>query len=175
MNKQTYISLLEALDDAQWQAIIDGEALLIIDDLSLAIGSPHSANVMLTASADIDVASLRANSLAQADESLTRYYRTHPLTRKGFTVQATALVEKHGEQAFAALAYDLPERTLFVDGGELIAESQESPRHRYGAFCELELEQHIDHTQIAMRVRQWLESGAAHERYLEMNVCRYTC
>lgn len=174
MNKHTFISLLEVLSDAQWQAIVDGKALLIVDDLSLAIGSADSPNVILAAQTGLDAASLSAESLAQADELLTQYYRTHPLTRKGFTVQATALMEQYGEQAFAALTYDFPERTLFVDGGELIAETKDSPRHRYGAFCELE--QVIDdHTEIAVRVKQWLASGAAHERYLEMNVCRYTC
>jgi hypothetical protein len=62
---------------------------------------------------------------------------------------------------------------LFVDGGEVIAECADSPRHRYGVFCELEstLSEHA----IEEQVRQWLERGEAYEDYLGMNVCRYNC
>ena len=75
--------------------------------------------------------------------------------------------------AFAAVAGQYPKYTLFVEGDRVVAESAESPRHRYGAFCEL------DHVLSGVasddRVRQWLGSGEAYSLYLSMNVCRYSC
>ncbi|WP_299871795.1 hypothetical protein [uncultured Cocleimonas sp.] len=173
MNKQTFISLLKKLKESHWQAIVDGEALQMVDDLRLEIGALNLSNIILDSSSGLDAVSLREKTLEQADELLSSYYLTHPLTRKGFTIQARALVEQYGGLDFAAPLGSFPERTLFVEGGELIAENRDSPRHRYGAFCELE--NTFDNATILVLVNKWIESGAAHERYLEMNVCRYSC
>ena len=67
----------------------------------------------------------------------------------------------------------LPRYALFVDGVEVVAEPPESPRHKNGVFCELE--RPLDERAVEACVRKWLERGDAHERYLETNLCRYTC
>jgi len=83
------------------------------------------------------------------------------------------LIDRLGAGAFAAAPRQLARYTLFVEGGEVVAESAESPRHKYGVYCELE--RPVGDAETEVRVRKWLQRGEAHERYLEMNVCRYNC
>jgi hypothetical protein len=96
-----------------------------------------------------------------------------PLSQNEFNRQVEALFETYGASAFAALASQYPKYTLFVEDDKVVAESAESPRHRYGAFCELD--HALSGTALDDRVRQWLSSGEAYSLYLSMNVCRYNC
>ena len=95
------------------------------------------------------------------------------LSRSEFDRQLEALFRQHGATAFAALGEQYPERTLFFERDRVVAESADSPRHRYGAFCELE--EPLSGAALEAHVRQWLASGDAYELYLGMNVCRYNC
>ena len=98
---------------------------------------------------------------------------TQELSRSDFDRQVEALFGQHGARAFAALEGQYPERTLFVEGEQVVAESADSPRHRYGTFCELE--EPLSGAALEAHVRQWLASGDAYELYIGMNVCRYNC
>jgi hypothetical protein len=175
MTPELFIQLLKQLHDSDWQSVFEGQAVLMIDDLRLGIGPADAANVILDTASEggSDVNALKLASIANAAELLNNYYLTHPLTLPGFNHQAGRLIATHGAPAFAAPDGALPKFTLFVDGGEVIAECADSPRHRYGVFCELEsaLSEHA----IEAQVRQWLERGEAYEDYLGMNVCRYNC
>ena len=175
MNESRFRQLLEQLEESVWQALADGQALLLVDDRYLQPGPVTAPNAIVTPaeSPTMDLVGLRRNTLAQVEELLYAYYRTHPLTRVGFDHQVEALIEHHGAMAFAAPPGRLPQRTLFVDGGELLAEGPDSPRHRYGAYCELSGP--VADDRVEESVRRWLDSGEAHERYLGMNVCRYNC
>ena len=175
MKKQDFISLLEKLDDATWQAVIEGQALLLVDDVQLVSGDAQSANAIIRASENMADSKdlLRQKSLEEAGEILANYYLTHPLTLHGFNLQAKQLLEKYGMAAFAAAIGELPEYTLFVEGGEVVAEPATSPRHRYGVFCELG--HSVPLSAVDEQVKKWLDQGEAHERYLGMNVCRYNC
>jgi hypothetical protein len=175
MKDTRFIELLEQLEDSSWQALREGRDICIIDDQRLEIGPEESGNAVVSASLiqTGDAEEFRREVISRAPEFLCRYYQAHPLSLAGFKQQVLQLFTEHGAEAFAAAEGELPERTLFVDGSEVIAESAESPRHRYGAYCELdELSPGQD---VAEFVMQWLEQGEAHERYLEMNVCRYNC
>ncbi|ANJ66308.1 hypothetical protein A9404_01970 [Halothiobacillus diazotrophicus] len=95
------------------------------------------------------------------------------LSESEFNQQVEQLFAQHGIAAFAAPYGSVPPFTLFVEEDTVVAESASSPRHRYGAFCELDdpltgeaLETHVQH---------WLRSGEAYALYLSMNVCRYNC
>ncbi len=88
-----------------------------------------------------------------------------------FNQQVSQLLTQYGEQAFAAAQGQYPEYTLFVEEDRVIAEPRTSPRHRYGAFCELP--KALDAQQTAARVQRWVASGEAYERFVGMNVCRY--
>ena len=175
MNDSIFRQLLEQLEDTAWQALAEGQALLLVDDRYLRPGPANAPNAIVAPAegAVTDAAGLRRIALARTEELLYAYYRIHPLTRAGFDHQATALIERYGAAAFAAPPDRLPHRTLFVDGGELVAEAPDSPRHRYGAYCELPGP--IADDQVEGHVRRWLDSGEAHERYLGMNACRYNC
>ena len=94
----------------------------------------------------------------------------HPPSQTDFDRQVDALFDQYGECAFAALEGQLPSYTLFVEGDQVIAEPRTSPRHRYGAFCELD--RPLGDAEIKIRVRQWLTRGEAYQRFLGMNCCR---
>lgn len=96
-----------------------------------------------------------------------------PLTQDEFEHQVEALFAAHGAGAFAASPGCLPVRTLFVDGAQVVAETADSPRHRYGAFCEPGRE--MDAAALNDYVWHWLRGGEAYRLYLSMNVCRYSC
>ena len=96
-----------------------------------------------------------------------------PLSQNEFNRQVEALFEAYGASAFAAVAGQYPKYTLFVEDDKVVAESAESPRHRYGACCELD--QALSDAALDVRVRQWLSGGEAYSLYLSMNVCRYSC
>jgi len=175
MNEQLFISLLEQLGEADWQSVIDGKGVLVIDDLYLGIGPVDASNAILCAPDEgtSDAATLKSESIADAVALLNNYYLTHPLTQVGFNHQAQKLFDEYGANAFAAPPGQLPKCTLFVDGGEVVAEIADSPRHRYGVY--LELEGSLADAVIGQKVQKWLEQGKAHEDYLGMNVCRYNC
>ncbi|MGB0723108.1 MAG: hypothetical protein ACPGU7_12015 [Gammaproteobacteria bacterium] len=173
MNAEQFKSLLDALPLADWQRIIDGEALVVINDHALDVGAADALNACLDAGQHSDAQALRTATLADAESLYDNYYRTHALTRTGFDRQAQALLDEHGPENFAGPFGPPPPRTLFVDGGEVIAADASNPRHRYGAYCELD--NPLAPEAAAEKVRRWLASGEAHQRYMSMNACRYNC
>jgi hypothetical protein len=172
MNHGEFNALLESLEPADWQAIVDGQALLIIDDTRLQAGPADSPNAIIRSTGETPVNAFRQYCLSHAGDIIDDYYRSHPLTANGFRSQAIRLVEQYGAPAFLAVEGTLPDYTLFVDGGELLAESRDSPRHRYGAFCEILQDASAN---PKTTVLTWIHDGLAYARYLEMNVCRYSC
>lgn len=95
------------------------------------------------------------------------------LSRDDFDAQVAELIGQHGAEAFAGLWNQPPALTLFVEGQTVVAESADSPRHRYGAFCELD--EPLTGAALTEWVQRWLHSGEAYELYVGMNVCRYHC
>ena len=175
MNNAEFIRLLEQLSNADWQSVMEGAAILIVDDLRLQTGPAQAPNAVIRAPehGQTDASRLKRESIEEAPALLANYYLTNPLTLTGFNHQVKGLLENHGAAAFAALPGQLPQYTLFVDEGEVVAEPQESPRHRYGVYCELSRPLRGD--ALESFVEKWLQRGEAHERYLGMNVCRYNC
>lgn len=175
MNVSQFKSLLEGLDEHSWQALLQGQSLIVIDDESLALEGRLHEKAIVPPQLDkvMEPSSLREFVLLHADEYLNEYYRLNPLSPKGFNRQVQTLVEQYGADAFAAEYPDVPQRTLFVEVGDVIAEDSSSPRHRYGAYCELE--QPLSGKQLEAFVQQWIDSNQAYERYISMNVCRYSC
>jgi len=170
MNEQQFRDLLTQLPDESWQALDEGQGLLLVEDQRLEPGPLEAPERIIPPS---DTVVSKADCLADAAQLLADYYRNRPLTLAGFNRQARALVDEHGAAAFAAPYGQLPQRSLFVDVGELVAEGPDSPRHRYGAFCELDSP--VSGQALEDQVRRWLDNGQAYERYLSMNVCRYNC
>lgn len=175
MTPSLFITLLNTLSTADWQSLLEGGKLQIIDDCTLQVSMEDTAQTIIDG-ADFSVATiamLKQQVIEQADTLLADYYRMHPLSEKGFNRQVQALVKLHGDHAFVALFGQCADLTLFVEGGEVIAESADSPRHPYGVF--MELDQQLPKDKIAAVVNQWLFSGEAYQQYIGMNVCRYQC
>ena len=175
MNTDGFIALLNQLNDDDWQAIIAGSGLLLVDDQILKIG-PATAHNTIVHSADYsssDLSTIKNNVLSDAEQLLAQYYLRHPLSQTGFNRQVDRYIKKHGASAFAAIYGNIPQYTLFVDGGDVILESSESPRHRYGVYCEID--QSLTASAVEKQVNQWLANGEAYQQYLAMNVCRYNC
>ena len=173
MNHFELQHLLEQLDDDIWRVLLNGQPLALVDDKRLvSAAKPEDKIFILPQNAD-DISSLRESVIKNAEELLNNYYLSHPLSKAGFTLQVQKLVEQYGASVFAAEYPDIPERTLFVDVGEVVAEGHGSPRHRYGAYCELQ--EALQGEALEQFVQQWLTSGEAYELYIGMNVCRYGC
>lgn len=180
MNTETFITRLSQLNDNDWQEILAGQALIMEDDIALKTGSTESATVIFPVIGESvdqetfpDTKAIQSYFLEHADKLLEEYYRTHPLTQKGFNSQVIALLEQLGNHAFVALPGHYPDYSLFVDSGTVIAEARGNPRHPYGAY--LELERPLADAALKVRVKNWLENEEAYERYLSMNTCRYSC
>lgn len=175
MNEQLFKQQLELLSEAEWQSLVEGKGLLIKDDFEIIIGKSNAPNLVFSVSefTYTDVSDLKKQVLNGADLILVNYYQIHPLTLKGFNYQIDKLVEKHGFATFCAPIGKISNRTLFVDGGEVIAEPADSPRHQYGVFYEIEKQ--MSDKAMSDSFQKWLSSGEAHQRYLGMNVCRYNC
>lgn len=102
-----------------------------------------------------------------------KYLMNQALTQTEFNQQVDNLFATHGPAAFAAAGGEHPQYTLFVVDDQVVAESADSPRHRYGAFCEHD---HVlNDAALDAHVRRWLRNGEAYNLYLSMNVCRYDC
>ena len=173
MNLTQLTNILESLDDSVWQALLLGQPLLLIDDERVVAAAESSGKIFIPPQQAKDISSLRDSVIADAEEHLNNYYLSHPLSQTGFDRQVEKLVEQYGASAFAAVYPDVSERTLFVDVGEVIAEGHDSPRHPYGAYCELE--ELLEGDALQQFVLQWIADGEAYERYISMNVCRYGC
>lgn len=174
MNQQLFIQLLKNLTDADWQAITNGQCLCMVDDANLKVGLCNESNaIVLADKLDTSILSLKHEVLKNAGQILQDYYLVHPLSLKGFNRQMLGLVDQYGVSAFTSTDNHGASYTLFVEGGELIAESVDSPRHRYGV-C-FESDKPLTDSGLEAEFTKWLHSGGAYERYLSMNVCRYNC
>lgn len=175
MNVHLFKQQLEQFSESEWQLLVEGKDLLVKDDLELMIGASNAPDPVLRSSdfSHTGASDLKKQVLNSADLILATYYRTHPLTLNGFNHQVEKLVEKHGVETFSAPIGKISNCTLFVEGGEVVAEPADSPRHRYGVF--FEMEKPMPDEAISDAFQKWLSSGEAHQLYLGMNVCRYNC
>jgi len=175
MNATELTQLIEILDEDVLNTLLDGNALLLEDDVTLLRGDIKAPNVFVAPGqfSASDAEHLRRELIGNAGQLLEDYYRVHPLTRYGFDTQAGLLIQQFGHAAFIAVEGHWPQRTLFVEQGTVIAEDQASPRHRYGVYCELP--KSMDADAASSTLEKWLASGEAYEQYLGANVCRYNC
>jgi hypothetical protein len=175
MNAQKFIAAVNALSDDELLKLHGEQSLRLIDDEWLAIGAYNEIDGMQLSlpTVAVDAAAIRAYLTDAASDLVMNFYINHPLSETGFKRQVRELMQQHGATAFAAPAGQRAAVTLFVDSGEVVAETVGNPRHPYGAF--LELQAPVPATDIEDRVQYWLDSGEAYRHYLSMNVCRYNC
>ena len=166
MNVARFTDLLSQLSDDDWQALASGAFLLMVNDDAMQVIDREAHNVILYPGdfSVSDAAGLKQQVMQQAGELLNKYYLTHPLTPEGFKRQVRQLSETVDVSKLVAQPGQTPEHTLFVDVGEVVVESADSPRHRYGMFLELA---NITHeSALKGAFDRWLESGEAYQSYL---------
>jgi len=176
MNPEKLVALLEQLPNAVWEDFVNGRDLLLINDQAIELSNNENHPAVLVKAADFQSdfpSRVKQNVITKAVYLLADFYRTHPISRVEFNRQVNLLAKQLGAGGFAALFGELPKYSLFVEGGEVIAESVESPRHRYGTY--FELAESLPEHEIELAFSEWLRSGEAHQQYLSMNVCRYNC
>ena len=178
MNEILFKQSLQKLTDIDWQSLVDGKVLLIKDDRELFVDVFDFENPLKPMLRPSDfsfrgVSDLKSQILNKSDDILSDYYRRNPLTETGFTHQIGKLVEEFGFEAFCAPQGRVANRTFFVEGGEVVSESLESPKHRYGVF--FQAGQQVSAETMKGNFYKWLSSGEAYSEYIGMNVCRYNC
>lgn len=175
MNSDLFTEALQQLRDDELQALAEGQSLRLIDDAELAVGAHNDIDAMMISLPHgvSDGGAIRRWLVESAAELVAAFYQAHPISEKGFRRQVESLIQKYGAEAFVAPDGERADVTLFVDAGEVVAETRGNPRHPYGAF--LELGAGADTSDISGRVRHWLDSGEAYRHYLSMNVCRFNC
>lgn len=183
MNTEQFKECVRALTLDELNLLGTGKSLCMEEDKTLTIGSDSDANRIITDASNLNSnpESLREQLLEQADELVTQFYRTHPLTKTGFNQQVRLLVQQYGAEQFAAVGGQRAKRTLFVDVGEVLAEKQGEPRYPYGSYFQFSPGKSFEFTSgngnssIENLVVDWIDNGEAYEQYLSMNVCRYNC
>lgn len=175
MQVKVFKGQLNALEDSLWQQLSAGDSLIISPDLSLQIvHSGHAENLLtpVNPKEKYSPQALKKRVLEQADFILETYFTDHPLTSADFNQQIQQLVDEFGARSFMATYPNTPDRTIFVEGGIVIAEQPDSPRHRYGIFLEIDNETDLHNENL---LQKWLNSGQAYQEYLSSNCCRYSC
>lgn len=172
MDVQGFVDLLDTRGAELFNRADRQQALRLVEDERLEWGERKAEDVIVEHVPEGDADEVLQWLKDNADDIVTGFYRSRPLTRRGFDRQVMALFDLFGAGAFAAPVGALPTFSLFVEGGKVVAEPATSPRHRYGAFLEMPGAGHGDSDAQAL---SWLQSGQAYDQYLGMNVCRYNC
>ncbi|MDX1796499.1 MAG: hypothetical protein R3219_07220, partial [Hydrogenovibrio sp.] len=136
MNASQFEQALSQLTEQDFQAILDGQALIVDQDQALKIGRPDAAFVIYELGEDaIDsVEALKAHLVENAEALIAEYYQFNPISREQFQRHIQRLFAEHGPQAFVGLNGQLPERVIFAENGELVCEDASSPRFKYGIY-----------------------------------------
>lgn len=174
MNTEQFKEVLQTLADEDYQAVLDGAALVVFQDKSLTLGKPEEAYVIyeLGDEAFDSVGALKAHLLAHAESILKEYYQFNPLSKEYFNRELSALIQQHGETAFISMPGKETNLKLFVEDGKVIAEDNSSPRFKYGFH--LSLEEKMLPQAISNKVKNWVQSGSAYSEYISVNVCRFS-
>ncbi len=174
MNAQQFIDSLNELDDSDFQAILDGQALIVFQDSSLTIGRTDVAYVIFELGDEsFDTTdALKASLIERAEDLITEYYQYNPLSKEYFNKELTKMMQELGWDAFLAMPGQEAKYKLFVDGSTLHAEDESSPRYKYGSHQVLD--EKMPATAIQNKAKNWIQSGAAYENYISTNVCRWS-
>lgn len=173
MNAHQFIQQLNLLSAKDWHAIANGHSVALKNDDELIISDNNTEQIIVDtkALAEQQADQIKDYVISQAEQFLQQYYLQHPLSQAGFNKQVLALISQHGIDKFISHDHQAAAFTLFVEGGEVIAEDDTSPRQPYGVCFKTE----SSSKDIKQQAMNWIHSGEAYELYLSMNVCRYNC
>lgn len=174
MNTAELTQALQDFPDADYQAVLDGATLTVVQDKGLGLGKSESAFVIYELGEESfdSVDALKAHLIAQAEPMLKEYYRFNPVSKEYFQAQLTHYMNELGHMAFTAMPKVPAEYVIFVEDGQVIVEDSTSPRFKYGMY--LTLDQDYQPAARINKVKNWIQSGTAYGDYISVNVCRFS-
>ena len=174
MNAEQFKQALNEFPDENYQAIIDGAALIVFEDKALTLGKSQQAYVIFEMGDETFDSSdaLKASLIERSNDLIQEYYQYNPISKMHFNNQLINLVKEHGANAFVTMPGQEAIVKLFVEGSEVIVETNESPRFKYG-FCYV-LNEKLLPQAVENKVKNWVSSGSAYDDYISVNVCRFS-
>ncbi|BCN92510.1 hypothetical protein THMIRHAM_02950 [Thiomicrorhabdus immobilis] len=174
MNAEQFTQALNDFSDENYQEILDGAALIIHEDKGLTLGKSQQAYVIFELGDESFDSSdaLKASLIERAEDLIQEYYQYNPISKMHFNNQLQNLIKEHGANAFVTMPGQEATVKLFVEGSDVIVETNESPRFKYG-FC-LVLNEKVLSQAVENKVKNWVSSGSAYDDYISVNVCRFS-
>ena len=77
-----------------------------------------------------------------------------------------------GEESFGSQPGGIPEKGNMITNGELIILSESDYVFKYGLY--LKLDEKLNPQISALKAKNWLQSGAAYNDYIAVNVFRFS-
>mgnify|MGYP000182741917 CR=1 FL=1 len=174
MNTEQFTQALTEFSDENYQAILDGAALIIFEDKALTLGKAQQAYVIFEMGDEAfdSIAELKASLIERSEDLIQEYYQYNPISKMHFNNQLNTLIREHGANAFVTMPGQEATVKLFIEGSHVIIETIESPRFKYG-FC-LVLKDKVLPQALENKVKNWVSSGSAYDDYISVNVCRFS-
>jgi hypothetical protein len=174
MNLSNFKIKIQMLDENFLKSILDGSALVMIQDKELGLGSSNGAFVIFWIEDEkfSSTDDLRAYLDIEAEDLFSNYYAHSPLSKEYFETKLSDLMNNNGEASFTSQPGDMPEKSLIVSDGELSVLTEADYIFKYGLY--LQLEEKLNSKISAVKARNWLQSGAAYNDYIAVNVFRFS-
>ncbi len=174
MNLSQFEQEIKKLDKDFLQSILDGSALVMVEDRSLGLGRSNGAFVIFWIEDEqfSSVESLRDYLISDSQDLLESYYEHSPLSKEYFEKKLSSLISEHGETAFISQLDSMPEKSLMSSKGELLVLTEEDYIFKYGLY--LKLEEKLSQQISAQKVKNWLQTGAAYNDYIAINVFKFS-
>ena len=174
MNAELFKQVLTEFSDENYQAILEGAALVIHEDKALTLGKTQQAYVIFEMGDETfdSTDALKASLIERATYLIEGYYQNNPISKMHFNRQLLAMIKEHGANAFVTMPGQQAQVKLFTQDGNVLLETKESPKFKYG-FC-LVLNDKVLPQAVENKVKNWVSSGSAYDDYISVNVCRFS-
>ena len=174
MNLSHFNEEITNLDKDFLQSILDGSALVMVEDQSLGLGNSNGAFVIFWIEDEVfsTVEDLRSYLSVEAEDLHANYYKHSPISKEYFELRLSSLMDKYGHAAFVSQQGGMPEKSLISSNGDLLVLTEEDYTFKYGLY--LNLEDNLSLKISALKAKTWLQSGAAYNDYIAVNVFRFS-
>jgi hypothetical protein len=108
----------------------------------------------------------------EAEDLHANYYKHSPISKEYFEAKLSSLMDEYGQTAFVSQQGRMPEKTLISSNGDLLVLTEEDYTFKYGLY--LNLEDNLSPKISALKAKTWLQSGAAYNDYIAVNVFRFS-
>lgn len=175
MKIEKFNRLLNALALEDFQQILDGSALVMVKDSSLAIASEKESYMVykMKDSGFESAEDLRSYLTEKSDSLLNDYYNFNPVSVEHFNKSLASLIKENGGNSFVDYPDEPSLLKIFIDGGELVAEDKNSVRFQYG--LSLVLNNNISPEELETELENWVKLSLAYNEYIGLNSCRFVC